>query len=32
VDVRDHMFESDLLGTSENKHNVEFTGGVTIFF
>ncbi len=32
VDVRDHFFESDLLGTMENKHNVEFSGGLTIFF
>jgi outer membrane beta-barrel protein len=32
VDVRDHYFESDLLGTMEAKHNVEFTGGLTFFF
>ncbi len=32
VDVRDHFFESDLLGTMENKHNIEFSGGLTIFF
>jgi outer membrane beta-barrel protein len=32
VTVRDHMFESDLLGESETKHNVEVLGGFTIFF
>jgi outer membrane beta-barrel protein len=32
VDVRDHIFESDLLGTKETKHNVEFSGGLTVFF
>ncbi|MEQ8861522.1 MAG: outer membrane beta-barrel domain-containing protein [Pseudomonadales bacterium] len=32
VDVRDHVFNSDLLGTSETRHNVEFTGGLTLFF
>lgn len=32
VDVRDHVFKSDLLGTSETRHNVEFTGGLTVFF
>ena len=32
VTVRDHMFESDLLGESENKHNVEVIGGITFFF
>lgn len=32
VDVRDHVFKSDLLGTSETRHNVEFSGGVTLFF
>ena len=30
--VRDHMFESDLLGQSEVKHNIEVTGSVTVFF
>jgi len=30
-DVRDHYFESDLLGTQEQLHNLEFTGGLTIF-
>lgn len=32
IDVRDHYFESDLLGTMEGKHNIEFSGGLTIFF
>ena len=32
VDVRDHFFESDLLGEMEAKHNIEFSGGLTFFF
>ena len=32
VDVRDHVFKSDLLGTDETLHNLEFTGGLTLFF
>lgn len=32
VTVRDHYFESDLLGEMEGKHNIEFSGGVTFFF
>ena len=32
VTVRDHYFESDLLGTMEGKHNIEFSGGLTFFF
>jgi outer membrane beta-barrel protein len=32
IDVRDHYFESDLLGTMEGKHNIEFSGGLTYFF
>jgi outer membrane beta-barrel protein len=32
VDVRDHVFKSDLLGASETKHNIEVSGGLTIFF
>lgn len=32
IDVRDHMFETDLLGSEELTHNVEFSGGLTIFF
>lgn len=32
LDVRDHLFESDLLGTSKNTHNMELTTGFTVFF
>jgi len=32
IDVRDHYVESDLLGTEEGKHNIEFSGALTIFF
>ena len=32
VDVRDHVFQSDLLGEREDLHNIEFTGGLTLFF
>ena len=32
VDVRDHIFKSDLLGESETKHNFELTAGLTVFF
>lgn len=32
VDVRDHVFSSDLLGTDKTTHNLEFTGGMTVFF
>jgi outer membrane beta-barrel protein len=32
VDVRDHVFKSDLLGTEQTLHNIEFTGGLTVFF
>jgi outer membrane beta-barrel protein len=32
IDVRDHTFKSDLLGSDERKHNLEVTGGVDIFF
>ncbi len=32
VDVRDHIFELDLLGQRQTNHNLEFTGGVSIFF
>ncbi len=32
VTARDHMWESDLLGESDNKHNIEVIGGVTVFF
>jgi len=32
VGVRDHVFESDLLGTDETYHNLEFSGAFTVFF
>lgn len=32
IDVRDHIFRSDLLGSSSTKHNIEVSGGLTIFF
>lgn len=32
IDVRDHYWESDLLGTMEGKHNIELSGGLTYFF
>jgi len=32
LDVRDHMFETDLLGTEELTHNIEFSAGLTVFF
>ena len=32
IDVRDHIFNSDLLGSSKLTHNIELTGGITIFF
>jgi len=32
IDVRDYVFESDLLGSNETLHNLEFTGGLTVFF
>ena len=32
VDVRDHIFDIDLLGESSTTHNLEFTGGVSVFF
>ena len=31
-DVRDHMFDSDLLGTDKTTHNIEFKLGMTFFF
>jgi outer membrane beta-barrel protein len=30
--VRDHMFDSDLLGNKTTYHNVELTGGLAVFF
>ena len=32
MEVRDHMFTSDLLGSAELKHNFELTGGLGFFF
>ena len=32
LDARDHMFDSDLLGQSKTTHNLEFHGGLTLFF
>jgi hypothetical protein len=31
IDVRDYVFESDLLGSNETLNNLEFTGGLTVF-
>jgi outer membrane beta-barrel protein len=32
VDFRDHIFNSDLLGSDKTTHNLEGTGGVSFFF
>jgi len=32
LDVRDHVFESDLFGVDKNVHNIEGTLGLTTFF
>jgi outer membrane beta-barrel protein len=32
VDARDHIFDVDLLGESQSTHNLEFSGGLSIFF
>jgi outer membrane beta-barrel protein len=32
VDARDHVFNLDILGESKTTHNLEFTGGLSIFF
>jgi outer membrane beta-barrel protein len=32
VDARDHIFDVDLLGQNQTTHNLEFTGGLSIFF
>ena len=32
LDVRDHIFESDLFGANKNTHNIEATLGLTVFF
>ncbi|MGI9233179.1 MAG: outer membrane beta-barrel domain-containing protein [Woeseiaceae bacterium] len=31
-DVRDHMFDTDLLGEDKTTHNIEFNIGLTFFF
>ena len=31
-DMRDHIFDSDLLGESQTRHNLEISGGLTLFF
>lgn len=32
VTVRDHVFNTDLLGEEETYHNLEFSGAMTLFF
>lgn len=32
IDMRDHIFDIDLLGESKTAHNLETHGGVTVFF
>lgn len=32
LDVRDHIFDIDLLGVEKTAHNLELAGGVTVFF
>ena len=32
LDVRDHVFETDITGRTKNVHNVEATLGLTVFF
>ena len=32
ADVRDHIFDSDLLGTMKRTHNIELGVGLTFFF
>jgi len=32
VDVRDHLFDSDLLGENKTTHNIEISGGLAVFF
>jgi len=32
LDVRDHVFESDLFGVTKNVHNIEATVGLTVFY
>lgn len=32
LDFKDHIFDSDLLGTDKTTHNLELTTGLTLFF
>ncbi|MGI9324735.1 MAG: outer membrane beta-barrel domain-containing protein [Pseudomonadales bacterium] len=32
ITLRDHIFDSDLLGEKDTLHNLEFSGGLTVFF
>jgi len=32
IDMRDHVFDSDLLGANETTHNLELRTGLTLFF
>ena len=32
IDVRDHVFDLDLLGEEQTNHNLEITGTVSVFF
>ncbi|VAW84887.1 FIG01036464: hypothetical protein [hydrothermal vent metagenome] len=32
LDVRDHMFEIDILGEKKSTHNIEISGGLALFF
>ena len=32
LDVRDHVFETDLTGRTKNVHNIEATMGLTVFY
>lgn len=32
AEIRDHLFESDLLGKNELKHNFEFSLGLSVYF
>ena len=32
IDARDHVFDLDLLGEKRTTHNLEFSGGLSIFF
>lgn len=32
VDVRDHLFDSDLLGSEKTVHNIELRAGFSVFF